>query len=78
MKKKLLEDEEKNLMDSYDRGEWRSVKNPKQEVKKLREYARNTPQDVLLCALAGGLCGFKGRHDLGQRHHVAVLHVDVE
>lgn len=44
MKKIALDKEEKNILDSYDRGEWKSVKNPKQEIKKLREYARNTLQ----------------------------------
>lgn len=44
MKKIFLDDEEKDILDSYDRGEWRSVKNPKQEIKKLQEYARNTLQ----------------------------------
>ena len=44
MKKVFLDDEEKGILDSYDRGEWRPVKNPKQEIKKLKEYARNTLQ----------------------------------
>jgi predicted DNA binding CopG/RHH family protein len=42
MKNRALSDEEKNILDSYDRGEWKPVKNPKQEIKKLREYATNT------------------------------------
>lgn len=44
MKKIALDEEEKNIVDSYERGEWKSVKSPKQEMKRLREYARNTLQ----------------------------------
>lgn len=44
MKRTILDEEEKDILDSYDRGEWRPVKNPKAEIKKLREYARNTLQ----------------------------------
>ena len=44
MRKIILKDEEKDILDSYDRGEWRSVKNQKQEIKKLQQYARNTIQ----------------------------------
>ncbi|MCU0599649.1 MAG: antitoxin [Desulfobacterales bacterium] len=44
MKKKVLDKEEKDILNSYERGEWKSVKNPKAETKKLREYARNTLQ----------------------------------
>lgn len=44
MKKMVLTDEEKDILDSYERGEWRPVKNPKRELKKLREHARNTLQ----------------------------------
>ncbi|MBI5745807.1 MAG: antitoxin [Nitrospirae bacterium] len=44
MKKMILDDEEKDILESYERGEWRPVKNPKQEIRKLREYARNTLQ----------------------------------
>jgi len=40
----VLDAEEKDILDSYDRGEWRPIKNPKAEIKKLREYARNTLQ----------------------------------
>ena len=43
MKKTVLDEEEKDILDSYERGEWRPVKNPKQ-IKKLSEYARNTLQ----------------------------------
>jgi predicted DNA binding CopG/RHH family protein len=44
MKAALLDDEEKDLLESYDRDEWRPVKNPRKEMKKLKEYARNTLQ----------------------------------
>lgn len=44
MKKIALDSEEKNIVESYDRGEWRTVRNPEQEIKRLREYARNTLQ----------------------------------
>jgi len=42
MKAKLLDNEEKELLESYDRDEWSPVKNQKKEIKRLREYARNT------------------------------------
>ena len=42
MKKLKLNKYEQELLDSYDRGEWKSVKSVKQEIKKHREYARNT------------------------------------
>jgi len=44
MKKIILKDEEKDILDSYDRGEWRPVKNQKQEIRKLQQHARNTLQ----------------------------------
>ena len=44
MKKTILDDEEKDILASYERGEWRPVKNPKQEKRKLSEYAKNTLQ----------------------------------
>ncbi len=44
MKRTVLNAEEKDILESYDRGEWRPIKNPKAEIKKLREYARNTLQ----------------------------------
>jgi len=44
MKKTILDAEEKDILDSYERGEWKPVKNPKMEIKKLQEYARNTLQ----------------------------------
>ncbi|OGW19649.1 MAG: antitoxin, partial [Nitrospirae bacterium GWC2_46_6] len=44
MKKTVLDAEEKDILESYERGEWRPVKNPKHEIRRLREYARNTLQ----------------------------------
>ena len=44
MKKILFDEEEKDILESYERGEWKPVKKPKVEMKKLREYARNTLQ----------------------------------
>ena len=42
MKKPILDDEEKKILDSYERDEWESIKHPKKEMKRLGEYARNT------------------------------------
>ena len=42
MKKIVLDQEEKDILESYERGEWVPVKNKKQEIKKLQQYARNT------------------------------------
>jgi predicted DNA binding CopG/RHH family protein len=44
MKKIILDDEEKDILGSYEHGEWVPVKDPKQEIKKLQQYARNTLQ----------------------------------
>jgi predicted DNA binding CopG/RHH family protein len=44
MKKTILNEEEREILESYERGEWKPVKNQKAEIKKLREYARNTLQ----------------------------------
>jgi predicted DNA binding CopG/RHH family protein len=44
MKKVDLDDYERDILESYERGEWVSVKNPKKEAKRLQEYARNTLQ----------------------------------
>ncbi len=44
MEKTVLDVEEKDILESYERGEWRPIKNPKAEIKKLREYAKNTLQ----------------------------------
>jgi predicted DNA binding CopG/RHH family protein len=42
MKKVYLDDEERDLIESVERGEWKSVKNLKDEIEKHRQYARNT------------------------------------
>ena len=44
MKKIILDDEEKDILESFERGEWVPVKNQKQEIKKLQQYAKNTLQ----------------------------------
>ncbi|MFH0998869.1 MAG: antitoxin [Pseudomonadota bacterium] len=44
MKKTILDDEERDILESYERGEWVSVKNPMTEIKKLQKYAKNTLQ----------------------------------
>ena len=42
MKKSDLDTEEKDLLDSFEQGEWRRVSNEKREIAKHQEYARNT------------------------------------
>ena len=42
MVKIKLDKEEKDLLDSYERGEWKSVKNLNNEIEKHRGYARQT------------------------------------
>jgi predicted DNA binding CopG/RHH family protein len=42
MAKIELDKEEKDLLDSYERGEWKSVNNLKQEIEKHKQYARQT------------------------------------
>jgi len=37
-----LDREEKYILDSFERGEWKPVKNLKQEIQKHQEYARQT------------------------------------
>lgn len=44
MKKMILDDEERDILESYERGEWIPVKNPKKEIMRLQQYARNTLQ----------------------------------
>jgi len=44
MKKKNVNNEEKDTLDSYEQDQWRPVKDRKREVKKLQQYARNTLQ----------------------------------
>ncbi len=42
MEKLKLDKEEKELLESYERGEWTPIKNSKNEIQKHREYARST------------------------------------
>ncbi len=42
MSKIKLDKEEKNILNSFERGEWKQVNDFKAEVKKHQEYARNT------------------------------------
>ncbi len=44
MKKTKLDNEEKDILESYERGELQPIKKAGQEMKKLRNYARNTLQ----------------------------------
>lgn len=42
MKKMYLDDEERDLVESIERGEWKSVRNLKAEIEKHQGYAHNT------------------------------------
>ncbi len=42
MAKIIFDKEEKDILDSYERGEWKSVKNVEEEIEKHRGYARKT------------------------------------
>lgn len=42
MKRIDLQEEEKEILDSYDRGEWNTVQHPEKEILKLQKYASNT------------------------------------
>jgi len=42
MKKLNLDKEEREILDSFERGEWRPVKNLAREIARHRRYARNT------------------------------------
>ena len=42
MKKLKLDKEEQDILDSVERGEWKSVKNLKREISRHQQYARNT------------------------------------
>ncbi len=44
MNKKNMTSEEKDILDSFEKGQWQPVKNRKREVKRLQQYARNTLQ----------------------------------
>ena len=42
MKKIILDQEEKDILDSFDKGEFKPVENKKAEMARLRQYAVNT------------------------------------
>lgn len=42
MKKLVLDAEEKRILDSFERGEWKPLKNKEAEMAKLQQAARNT------------------------------------
>jgi len=44
MKRIVMDEEEKDILESHERGEWVPVKNTKREIKKLQQYAKNTLQ----------------------------------
>ena len=44
MKKMILDQEEKDILDSFDKGEFKPVKNKTAEMARLRQYAVNTMQ----------------------------------
>jgi predicted DNA binding CopG/RHH family protein len=44
MKRVKLNKEEQDILESFERGEWESVKNVKGEIRKHQEYARKTLQ----------------------------------
>jgi predicted DNA binding CopG/RHH family protein len=39
-----LNKEDEELLDSYEKGEWKSVRRPKTELQRYQEYARSTFQ----------------------------------
>ena len=44
MKKQTMDSEEREILASYERDEWRPVKTGRSEIAKLQQYARNTLQ----------------------------------
>jgi predicted DNA binding CopG/RHH family protein len=44
MKKQIMDSEEKEILASYERDEWRPVKTGRVEIAKLQQYARHTLQ----------------------------------
>ena len=42
MKRINLDKDEKNILESFERGEWKTVPNLKEEIKKHQAYAQNT------------------------------------
>ena len=44
MKKAILDPDEKRLLESFERGEWKLTKHREMEMAKLQHYARNNLQ----------------------------------
>lgn len=44
MKKQIMDSEDKTILKSYERDEWRPTRTGKSEISKLQQYARNTLQ----------------------------------
>lgn len=44
MKKTNVNNQEKDILDSYEQGQWKPVKNRKREIQRLQQYARNMLQ----------------------------------
>jgi len=44
MKRIKLDQEEREILESFEKGEWKSVKNVKSEIQRHQEYARRTLQ----------------------------------
>lgn len=44
MKNTGVNNQEKDVLDSYEQDQWRPVKNRKREIKRLQQYAQNTLQ----------------------------------
>ncbi len=42
MNKLNLDEEEQEILESYERGEWQPVKNQRLEIEKYKSYAKNT------------------------------------
>ena len=42
MKKTKLDPEEQDILDSFERGEWKSIANQKREIARHVQYAKNT------------------------------------
>ena len=58
MKKKVLDDEERDILESYERGEWVPVKSVKKEIKNLSQYAKSFVQKtkrINICLLSEDL-----------------------
>ncbi len=44
MKKPILDEEEKKILTSYEKGEWKSVDDTKKEIERLKDHAKKTLQ----------------------------------